>query len=43
MTTKEAIQAMLDGYKLTAETWGEPEFIYFDGYGCNRYEQKEQG
>ena len=31
MTTKEAIQTMLDGYKLTAETWGVHEFIYFDG------------
>lgn len=31
MTTKEAIQTMLDGYKLTAETWGVHEFVYFDG------------
>ena len=31
MTTKEAIQTMLDGYKLTSETWGVHAFIYFDG------------
>ena len=31
MTTKEAIQAMLDGNKLTSDTWVNGEFIYFDG------------
>lgn len=32
MTTKEAIQAMLDGKKVTCKEWGAAEYIYFDGF-----------
>ena len=31
MNTKEAIQAMLDGKKVTCKEWDDGEYIYFDG------------
>ena len=39
MTTKEAIQAMLNGKKLTCNRWNKNEFIYFDG----EYFREEDG
>lgn len=39
MTTKEAIQAMLNGEKITYKGWADTEYLYFDGI-CFKDEDK---